>query len=295
MRWHKQTVDIGGVRLAVRDSGGNGTTAVLLHGLGAPQRSWDRVTPLLAPHLRVVTYDQRGHGASAAADDYSLDAFLADLQAVLDTLALQQPLLVGHSFGGLLAVDHAAAHPGCAGVVAVDGGLKVERPPVGWADVQAQLDRPVTRLLSRAVTAIGMARGCRPPSCGEWLTRPPGEKTIWRRRTGGGPARCWWCWPTRPTRCPTARRCWPRWTPPPPASSSAIRRSSWHGCRAVTTSHSRGQGSWLTSLSASLNSPQLSSEYPPKAGQQEGCTWTAVHPIPSAFTDRHDRVCPDFR
>ena len=156
MRWHKQTVRSGGVRLAVRASGGNGTTAVLLHGLGAPQRSWDRVTPLLAPHLRVVTYDQRGHGASAAADDYSLDAFLADLQAVLDTLALQQPLLVGHSFGGLLAVDHAAAHPGCAGVVAVDGGLKVERPPVGWADVQAQLDRPVTRLLSRAVTAIGM-------------------------------------------------------------------------------------------------------------------------------------------
>jgi pimeloyl-ACP methyl ester carboxylesterase len=156
MRWHKQTVHSGGVRLAVRDSGGNGTTAVLLHGLGAPQRSWDRVAPLLAPHLRVVTYDQRGHGASAAADDYPLDAFLADLQAVLDTLALQQPLLVGHSFGGLLAVDHAAAHPGCAGVVAVDGGLKVERPPVGWADVQAQLDRPVTRLLSRAVTAIGM-------------------------------------------------------------------------------------------------------------------------------------------
>jgi len=156
MRWHKQTVHSGGVRLAVRDSGGNGTTAVLLHGLGAPQRSWDRVAPLLAPHLRVVTYDQRGHGASAAADDYSLDAFLGDLQAVLDTLALQQPLLVGHSFGGLLAVDHAAAHPGCAGVVAVDGGLKGERPPVGWADVQAQLDRPVTRLLSRAVTAIGM-------------------------------------------------------------------------------------------------------------------------------------------
>jgi pimeloyl-ACP methyl ester carboxylesterase len=156
MRWHKQTVHSGGVRLAVRDSGGNGTTAVLLHGLGAPQRSWDRVAPLLASHFRVVTYDQRGHGASAAADDYSLDAFLADLQAVLDTLALQQPLLVGHSFGGLLAVDHAAAHPGCAGVVAVDGGLKVERPPVRWADVQAQLDRPVTRLLSRAVTAIGM-------------------------------------------------------------------------------------------------------------------------------------------
>jgi pimeloyl-ACP methyl ester carboxylesterase len=156
MRWHKQTVHSGGVRLAVRDSGGNGTTAVLLHGLGAPQRSWDRVAPLLAPHLRVVTYDQRGHGASAAAADYSLDAFLADLKAVLDALALEHPLLVGHSFGGLLAVEQAAAGPGCVGVVGVDGGLRIERPPVGWAEVQAQLDRPVSRLLSRVATAAGM-------------------------------------------------------------------------------------------------------------------------------------------
>jgi pimeloyl-ACP methyl ester carboxylesterase len=156
MRWHNQTVRSGGVRLAVRDSGGDGTTAVLLHGLGAPQRSWDRVAPLLAPRFRVVTYDQRGHGASAAASDYSLDAFLADLQAVLDTLALEHPLLVGHSLGGLLAVEHAAAGPGCAGVVGVDGGLRIERPAAGWAEVQAQLDRPVTRLLSRVVTALGM-------------------------------------------------------------------------------------------------------------------------------------------
>jgi pimeloyl-ACP methyl ester carboxylesterase len=156
MRWHKQTVTSGGVRLAARDSGGDGTTAVLLHGLGGPQRSWDRVAPLLARQFRVVTYDQRGHGASAAASDYSLDTFLADLQAVLDALALEHPLLVGHSFGGLLAVEHAAAHPGCAGVVGVDGGLKIERPPVGWAEVQAQLDRPVTRLLSRVATAMGM-------------------------------------------------------------------------------------------------------------------------------------------
>jgi pimeloyl-ACP methyl ester carboxylesterase len=156
MRWHNHTVHSGGVRLAVRDSGGDGTTAVLLHGLGAPQRSWDRVAPLLALHFRVVTYDQRGHGASAAASDYSLDAFLADLQAVLDTLAVEHPLLVGHSLGGLRAVEHAAARPGCAGVVGVDGGLKIERPPVGWAEAQAQLDRPVTRLLSRVVTALGM-------------------------------------------------------------------------------------------------------------------------------------------
>ena len=114
------------------------------------------MAPLLARQFRVVTYDQRGHGASAATSDYSLDAFRADLRAVRDALALEHPLLVGHSFGGLLAIEHAAAHPGCAGVVGVDGGLKVERPPVGWEEVQAQLDRPVTRLLSRVVTAVGV-------------------------------------------------------------------------------------------------------------------------------------------
>ena len=41
-------------------------------------------------------------------------------------------------------------------VVGLDGGLKIERPPVGWAEVQAQLDRPVSRLLSRVATAAGM-------------------------------------------------------------------------------------------------------------------------------------------
>jgi pimeloyl-ACP methyl ester carboxylesterase len=129
MRRNKQTIESGRVRLAVRDAGGHGTPVVLVHGLGAIQRSWDRIAPLLAPHLRVVSYDQRGHGGSQAATDYSPDAFTADLEAVLDALALERPVLVGHSFGALLAVEVAAGRPGCAGVVAVDGGLPVPRPP----------------------------------------------------------------------------------------------------------------------------------------------------------------------
>jgi pimeloyl-ACP methyl ester carboxylesterase len=56
MRWHNQTVHSGGVRLAVRDSDGDGATAVLLHGLGAPQRSWDRVAPLLVGHPLVACW-----------------------------------------------------------------------------------------------------------------------------------------------------------------------------------------------------------------------------------------------
>ncbi len=94
MRWERRNVDSRGVRLVARDSGGEGTTIVLVHGLGFGRRAWHRVSPLLNSRgLRVVTYDQRGHGASGASDDYSLGAFVGDLAAVAETLAIEEPVL----------------------------------------------------------------------------------------------------------------------------------------------------------------------------------------------------------
>jgi hypothetical protein len=48
MRWRRRTAGADGVRLASRDSGGQGKTVVLVHGLGFGQRSWDRVAPSYA-------------------------------------------------------------------------------------------------------------------------------------------------------------------------------------------------------------------------------------------------------
>lgn len=63
-----------------RDPGGEGKTVVLVHGLGFGQRSWDHVASRLsAGGLRVVTYDQRGHGSSNVSQDYSPSAFAEDL------------------------------------------------------------------------------------------------------------------------------------------------------------------------------------------------------------------------
>jgi pimeloyl-ACP methyl ester carboxylesterase len=147
MRWKRRTVDSGGVRLAVRDSGGEGKPVVLVHGLGFGQHSWDRVAPrLITGGLRVVTYDQRGHGASDASDDYSPSAFCKDLAAVLGALRLEEPILVGHSLGAAIALEHVAAHGGCAGVVCVDGGLPVALPSADWEAMRAQMRRPIPRL-----------------------------------------------------------------------------------------------------------------------------------------------------
>ncbi len=146
MRWGKRTVESDGVRLAIRDSGGEDRPVVLLHGLGFGQRSWDRVAPRLSTRLRVVTYDQRGHGPSDASNDYSQAAFNADLATVLDKLKLEDAVLVGHSLGAVIAVEHSASRPGCAGVVGVDGGLPVMLPRADWELMEAEMRRLFPRL-----------------------------------------------------------------------------------------------------------------------------------------------------
>jgi pimeloyl-ACP methyl ester carboxylesterase len=152
MRWRRRTADADGVRLAIRDSGGEGKTVVLVHGLGFGQRSWDRVAPhLSASSLRVVTYDQRGHGASDVSKDYSPSAFEEDLAAVLDELELEEPMLVGHSLGATIVLEHAASCEGCMGVVCVEGGLPVALPSMDWEEVEAQMRLPLPRLMTWAM------------------------------------------------------------------------------------------------------------------------------------------------
>jgi pimeloyl-ACP methyl ester carboxylesterase len=152
MRWKRKTVDAEGVRLAVRDSGGEGKPVVLVHGLGFGQHSWDRVASrLITGGLRVVTYDQRGHGASGTSDDYSPSAFCEDLGAVLNELGLEEPILVGHSLGAMIALERVPSHGGCAGVVCVDGGLPVALPSANWDAMRAEMRRPIPRLAAWAM------------------------------------------------------------------------------------------------------------------------------------------------
>ncbi len=61
---------------------------------------------------KTITYDQRGTGASVAMDgDYSVDAHVADLESICNTLEVERMHLFGHSWGGLLAQLYATAYP----------------------------------------------------------------------------------------------------------------------------------------------------------------------------------------
>jgi pimeloyl-ACP methyl ester carboxylesterase len=90
-------------------------TLVLAHGYALSQHAWHYQRRDLTDRLRLVCYDQRGHGASgeAAAGDYSMQALGRDLAAVLDaTVPEGAPVvLVGHSMGGMSVLSFADQHP----------------------------------------------------------------------------------------------------------------------------------------------------------------------------------------
>jgi proline iminopeptidase len=82
----------------------------LSHAYMVQNNLWDRI----ARHRLVVFYDQRGIGASRRMQpgaSQSMDAQVADVEAVRQTLNLDKVALVGDSYGGLVAMAYAAAHP----------------------------------------------------------------------------------------------------------------------------------------------------------------------------------------
>lgn len=75
-------------------------TVVLLHGWSQSQATFDRLVPLLPPHLDVVTYDMRNHGVSGRTDRGArVSTLAADLRELLDHLGLDRAHLLGHSMG----------------------------------------------------------------------------------------------------------------------------------------------------------------------------------------------------
>jgi non-heme chloroperoxidase len=89
------------VRLEVLDWGGSGRCVVLLSGGGNTAHVFDEFAPKLTADYHVYGITRRGFGASSVpASGYGADRLGDDVLAVLDSLKLNRPVLVGHSIGG---------------------------------------------------------------------------------------------------------------------------------------------------------------------------------------------------
>ena len=96
--------------LHVRDYGGDGVPLVLLHGAGRSLADWDAAgTHLRGAGYRVLAVDLPGHGRSPDIAPWSVRTVVRRVAEALDTHGVGEPVVVGHSLGGLVAVEYARA------------------------------------------------------------------------------------------------------------------------------------------------------------------------------------------
>ncbi|HMJ41922.1 MAG TPA: alpha/beta fold hydrolase [Pseudolabrys sp.] len=105
-------VSANGSTFNCRIDGADGPWVMLSHGLATDLTMWDELTGALKDRYRVLRYDARGHGASAApAGDYSLDLLVDDAAALLDALDVKQTHFAGLSMGGMIGLGMLIKHP----------------------------------------------------------------------------------------------------------------------------------------------------------------------------------------
>jgi pimeloyl-ACP methyl ester carboxylesterase len=98
-------VHAGGIDLSYLEWGHSGTSVVLLHGITSSARGWWRVAPELAQHgYHVYALDLPGHGQSQLLGEHRIDRISTLVAEALVTLNLDTPALIGHSWGGAVAL-----------------------------------------------------------------------------------------------------------------------------------------------------------------------------------------------
>ena len=180
-----------GIKLHLRELPGSKRPFVLLHGLASNSLTWQGVAAHLneAGH-RVIAVDQRGHGLSEKPNaGYDFTTIATDLARLLEALQLENPILVGQSWGGNVLLEFGARYPHTAcGMAWIDGGFidLQSRPNATWEQLAEQLKPPNLVGTPRSVLkeSIQLAH----PDWADWgieatlgnfETRPDGTVNPW--------------------------------------------------------------------------------------------------------------------
>lgn len=156
-------IDVSGAgKLHYRETG-DGSPVLLIHGTGGP--AWFGSVDRFASRHRVVDYDRRGFGSSTpvSARGY-LDTQITDAIALLEKLGLRDSVVVGHSWGGLVALGLAIRAPELVSrLVLMEPPLHAKKSPTPAflaAFIKVQLLRKFSgeQAAARAFFAFAMAR-----------------------------------------------------------------------------------------------------------------------------------------
>lgn len=142
-------VDVNGLHVYY-ESHGSGTPLVLLHGgVMTIDLNFGAILPALAQTYQVIAVEMQGHGRTADIDRPLTPANLAgDIVGLLDHLGIDRAHVLGHSFGGAVALELAVSHPDrVRSIVPISASVRIEgmHPDIMDPSKHATSDRMPTQ------------------------------------------------------------------------------------------------------------------------------------------------------
>lgn len=216
-------VVVNGLKLHHLEWGDPASPPILaLHGLRSYAHTWDDLALELSGSYQVIAPDFRGRGESDwdPQRDYFTNAYVSDLEELLDHLGLQRFTIIGHSMGGAVAYAYAARHPdrvnalvvediGPGSSTATSGASRIvsemESTPADFESLAAV--RKYWRALRPAITEQALAsrisHTVRESDDGRWTWKLDMAGIAAARLSGdpAGPVDLWRC--VDALRCPT--------------------------------------------------------------------------------------------
>lgn len=131
-----QFIDLNGITIHYKKFGTGKPVLILLHGIGSNLFSWEKIIPVLSEQFTIIAYDWVGFGLTTRPkpgtwttdNPYGTSGQVNTLIGLMDALAVEKAVLVGHSFGGSIAGETALLHPDrVTGLILVDPALKIKR------------------------------------------------------------------------------------------------------------------------------------------------------------------------
>ena len=161
--------------------GGTGRPVLLVGGGTSDHTRWAPLLPMLEPHATICTVDRRGRGDSGDAPGYAIQREYEDIAAVVDAVAGEHGVavdLLGHSFGGLCALEAALITSNIGRLVIYEAPLGVDQ----FVDMP-RLMAPIERLIAQGrpdeALEIFLREGVRSPEAEIELLR---NTPMWERR-----------------------------------------------------------------------------------------------------------------
>ena len=105
----RRQVQAAGMTFSYLEWGNSGVPLLLLHGITSSARGGGRCTELAALGYHVYAPDMPGHGQSQLGDAHRIDQIARPIAAVVDALQLTEPVVIGHSWGGAVALELTAS------------------------------------------------------------------------------------------------------------------------------------------------------------------------------------------